>query len=301
MAIVRVPAHHSCPPQPAVAAAGGQFRDRESGENFPVALRMLPSARRRDLQAVYAVARLIDETGDTALGGLTPTQRSDSLIALREDLARVWTGSPTHPVLAALVPTVRDRGLQPEPFEQLIEANLRDQRITRYQTFPELLDYCRLSANPVGRLVLDIFGQSTPDAVQLSDRVCTALQLLEHWQDVSEDWHSGRIYLPSEDLDRYGVNEAALGEHSANPALRELMQFEIARASELLDSGAAITRQLTGWARLAVEGYVCGGRATVRALQRTGGDVLACEARPRKTDLLRAWVQLRLRETRGGR
>jgi phytoene/squalene synthetase len=141
---------------------------------------------------------------------------------------------------------------------RLIEANRRDQRQAAYATFHELVDYCDLSANPVGELVLHVFGVATPARIALSDDVCTALQLLEHWQDVQEDWERGRVYLPAEDLEHFDV---APGQTSD-----ALLAFEIERARALLDRGASLVGTLRGRARLAVAGYVGGGRAGLDAL-----------------------------------
>jgi len=142
--------------------------------------------------------------------------------------------------------------------------------------------------------VLEIFGVATPERIELSDRICTALQLIEHWQDVAEDRRAGRIYLPLEDLDRYGVRPADLDAPTAGPAVRRLVAFEAARARELLDSGTPLLRALRGWARLAVTGYVAGGRAALDALRRSGWDVLAGSPRARKRDVLRHALRLRV-------
>jgi len=262
--------------------------ERRRAENFPVALRALPRALRADLVAVYDVARVIDDLGDEAGG-----DRTALLQAFRSDLATVWTtGAPEADVLRALVPTVRRRGLEREPFDRLVRANLLDQRVTRYPTFSDLLGYCELSAEPVGRIVLGVFGVRDPELERLSDRVCTALQLIEHWQDVAEDRRAGRVYLPQEDLAAHGVSEAELDAPAASPAVRGLMAFEIDRAAELLDSGAPLVGRLSGWARLAVAGYVAGGRAALDGLRRTGGDVLAVQARTRRRDVVRHAARL---------
>jgi squalene synthase HpnC len=267
------------------------LRRRENAENFPVALRILPTAVRHDLRAIYAVARTIDELGDAA-----PGDRDVALTEFRTDLQRIWRGStPQLPVLQALVPTVWARGLTSEPFDRLIEANLVDQVVSHYATFDELIGYCKLSADPVGRLVLDVFGQRSPATTELSDRVCRALQLLEHWQDVAEDRRAGRVYLPQEDLTAFGVVEADLDRRWATEAVRELMMFEIRRAAELLESGAPLVGRLTGWARVAVAGHVAGGRAAAHGLRRTGGDVLGRTATTRGRDVAFSAAGLLLR------
>jgi squalene synthase HpnC len=271
-----------------MSARAGTLADRRRAENFPVALRVLPRALRSDLVAVYDVARVIDDLGDEASG-----DRTALLQAFRVDLAQVWTtGAPEADVLRALVPAVRRRALDPEPFDRLVQANLFDQRVTRYPAFADLLAYCELSAEPVGRIVLAVFGVRGPDLERLSDRVCTALQLIEHWQDVAEDRRAGRVYVPQEDLAAHGVAEAELDAPTASPAVRGLMAFEIDRAAELIDSGAPLVGRLSGWARLAVAGYVAGGRAALDGLRRTGGDVLAVRARTRRRDVARHAARL---------
>jgi len=268
------------------------LRDKRHAENFPVALCLLPRTLRTDLIAVYGVVRVIDDLGDRA-----PGDRTALLEAFRADLASVWeTGRPEHPVLQQLASTVAARGLDREPFDRVVRANLLDQRVHRYASYGQLRDYCALSADPIGRIVLALFGVCDPVAVELSDRVCTALQLIEHWQDITEDRRAGRVYLPQEDLAAYRVAETELdalpGEGASSPALRALMAFETTRAAELLDSGAPLIRLLHGWARLAVAGYVAGGRAAVDALRRsisgrTRSDILAGAPRSRRRDVLR--------------
>jgi squalene synthase HpnC len=265
-----------------------QLYAKRRAENFPVALRVLPSRLRAHLTAVYDVVRVIDDLGDEA-----PGDRAALLTGFAADLAGIWRGEPPRAaVLRQLVPTVRACELEPEPFARLIEANLRDQRVDRYATFEELLGYCRLSADPVGRIVLAIFGAGTPRTVALSDRVCTALQLIEHWQDVAEDRRAGRIYLPRADLVAFGVTERDLDRPVASAALRRLVEFEAARAGRWLDSGAPLVGLLHGWARLAVAGYVAGGRAAIDALRRARWDVLSQHPRVRKRDVVRHLARL---------
>lgn len=264
--------------------------DKQRSENFPVALHLLPAAVRRHLVAIYDVARTMDDLADEAAG-----DRLGLLHDFGADLERVWgTGEPSTDVLRRLVPTVHALDLPPEPFRRLLAAGVQDQLVSRYETYDELLGYCRLSADPVGRLVLAVFGVHDPRAVALSDRVCTALQLLEHWQDVGEDRRNGRTYLPQEDLRAHGVAPADLDAGQAGAPVRRLMAFEVERAAVLLDSGAPLVGLLRGWARVAVTGYVAGGRATVAALRRTGGDVLAASPRPRRRDVAGHGLRLAL-------
>lgn len=267
------------------------LEERERGENFPVVLRVLPRGVRDHLHAIYGIARTIDETGDASTG-----DRTAELLNLRSDLAAVWAGGqPQHPVVVRLAPTVSACGLSEQPFQDLIEANLLDQTKHRYHTFDELVGYCRLSAVPVGRLVLAVFDQDTPRTRRLSDDVCIALQLLEHAQDVAEDRRNGRVYLPADDLDIFGVTEHELHRHRASDGLRRLMIFETERARAMLDRGSAVVGYLRGWAQVAVAGYVAGGLATAAALQRCRGDVLATTPRPRRLDIAGTLTRLLMR------
>ena len=254
------------------------WQEREAGENFPVALRLLPARHREHLHAVYGYARTVDELGDSFAG-----DREAALLRLREETRSIWQGAtPITPVLRRLAGTVHDCALSQQPFLDLIEANLRDQRVHRYQTFEDLVGYCRLSADPVGRIVLELFGRSTPARAALSDRVCTGLQLVEHLQDVAEDRRAGRVYLPQDSLQRYGVAETDLdaASASASAALRHCVLAETDRAAQWLTEGSALVGELTGWARVAVAGFVAGGLATVAALRAVDGDVLAHHAGP---------------------
>jgi len=251
-----------------------------AGENFTVASLLVGRATREHLTAIYGFARLVDQIGDEIEG-----DRGAALDAFEQDLHRVFDGEPQHPLLLRLRATVRVCGMPREPFLRLIEANRRDQRQPTYETFDELVDYCDLSANPVGELVLYVFGAATKDRIALSDGICTALQLAEHWQDVGEDFGRGRIYLPGEDRRRFGVDDAALGATSANEPLRKLLGFETERARALLDEGAPLVGTLRGRARIAVAGYVGGGRATFDAIEGAGFDVL--RATPRSTSAQR--------------
>jgi squalene synthase HpnC len=255
----------------------------EKAENFPVALRLLPRELRADLRAVYAVVRTIDQLGDAGTG-----DRRAALEAFRRDLATVWiTGRPHSAVLTALVPTVERRGLPLEPFERLLAANLQDQRVARYERFADLLAYCSLSAAPIGRLVLAVFGAASPERIALSDRVCAGLQVVEHLQDVAEDRRAGRIYLPREDLAAHGVRDTDLDAASASPALRRLVAFELRRVTDLLDAGGPLLADLSGRARLAVAGYLAGGRAAADGIRRVDCDVLPGTPGVRRRDLAR--------------
>lgn len=261
--------------------------DKAAHENFPVATRLLPRVVRRHLLTVYAFARLVDDVGDE-----TPGDRWRRLDAIEADLERAYAGCPRLPVMRDLAATVDACGVPAEPFRCLIEANRQDQLVSRYDTFESLLGYCELSANPVGHIVLHVFGVATPARMALSDRVCTALQLAEHWQDVAEDFSRGRVYLPGDDLTRFGVAESDLAAQAAAPNVRELIRFETGRAARMLDEGAALAGTLSGFARLATSGYIAGGRAALAAIASADYDVLSGTPRPRRSRVVAGWVRL---------
>ena len=256
----------------------GEVMARVEGENFPVASKLLPRRLRGHLLAVYGFARLVDELGDSA-----PGDRLAALDWLSGELGAACEGRAEHPLMVRLAVTIGECGLPREPFERLIEANRVDQRISRYETWEQLRSYCSLSADPVGEIVLGVFGCSTPERVALSDSICTALQLAEHCQDVAEDHAAGRIYLPEEDLARFDCQEAMFAAGPPTPApLRAVLAFEVARGRALLDRGAPLLGQLRGRERLAIAGFLAGGRAALDAIERARYDVLAGPPRASK-------------------
>jgi phytoene synthase len=268
-------------PRPALPP-GTQLLAHADHENFRVVTRLVPRKAREQLLAVYAFARLTDDLGDEHRG-----DRSAALDWLEGDLRAALEGRPSHPVTARLSRAIADTDMTAAPFFALIAANRRDQTIVRQATWDHLLDYCRLSANPIGAAVLGIAGALTPEREALSDRVCSGLQVVEHLQDVGEDAAAGRIYLPADDLQRFGVVDADLIAAEASPALRSVVAFELARARDLLAAGIPLTRSLRGWCRLAVAGYVAGGMAAADAIEAAGYDVLAGSMRPRRARTLR--------------
>jgi squalene synthase HpnC len=265
------------------APSAEEVMARAETENFPVASRVLPRRSREHLLAVYGYARLVDELGDTA-----PGDRLAALDWLELELTRVYEGTPEHPLMQRLARTVRECALPRGAFERLIEANRVDQRVARYETWEQLRGYCALSADPVGEIVLGVFGAATPERVALSDKICTALQLAEHCQDVAEDYAAGRVYLPAEDLESFDCNPDKVDfgepsrEGSDRAALRDVLAFEVERARRLLDEGAPLIGQLRGRERLAVAAFSAGGRAALDAIERAGYDVLAGAPRASK-------------------
>ncbi|GGY36221.1 phytoene synthase [Streptomyces xanthochromogenes] len=273
--------------------------DKATDENFPVAPFFLPRAWRDDLMAVYGFARLVDDIGDGDLApggadarhlGVAAADADDRLVmldAFEADLRRVFDGTPRHPLLVALQPTVRRCALTPEPFLGLIAANRQDQRVRRYETYEDLLAYCELSANPVGRLVLGITGTTSPERVRRSDAICTALQIVEHLQDVKEDLGRDRIYLPAEDMSRFHVTQADLAVPTGNASVRALVAFEAERAGSLLNEGTPLVGSVHGRLKLLLAGFVAGGRAALDAVAAAGHDVLPGPPKPTKARLMR--------------
>ncbi|MEU9310785.1 squalene synthase HpnC [Streptomyces sp. NPDC048256] len=290
---------------PAASRIGDPERgtlDKAADENFPVAPFFLPRAWRDDLMAVYGFARLVDDIGDGDLApggadarllGVSATAAEDRLAlldAFEADLHRVFDGSdgsPRHPLLRRLQPTVRRRSLGREPFLGLIAANRQDQLVTRYETYDDLLAYCELSANPVGRLVLAVTGAATPERIRRSDAICTALQIVEHLQDVSEDLGRDRVYLPAADMKRFHVKESDLAKNTAGASVRALVAYEAERARELLNEGAPLVGSVHGRLRLLLAGFVAGGSAAIKAIAAAGYDVLPGPPKPGRLRLLR--------------
>ncbi|MEV7979242.1 squalene synthase HpnC [Streptomyces sp. NPDC086519] len=273
--------------------------DKAADENFPVAPFFLPKAWRDDLMAVYGFARLVDDIGDGDLApggadarllGVSQADADNRLVlldAFEADLRRVFDAVPHHPLLRRLQPVVRRHSLTPEPFLGLIAANRQDQFVKRYETYDDLLAYCELSANPVGRLVLAVTGTSTADRIRLSDSICTALQIVEHLQDVAEDLGRDRIYLPAEDMKRFHVQEADLARKTAGASVRALVAYEAQRARDLLNEGAPLVGSVHGRLKLLLAGFVAGGRAAVHAIAAAEYDVLPGPPKPGKGRLLR--------------
>lgn len=275
MGLTTAPVEGPAIASPSVAAA----RARARSENFPVALRILPKRRRESLYAAYALARHIDDVGDDPT--VAPAARLAALAALETQLLTCWSGDPVL------------RALPIDAFLDLIAANEADQSVRRYRTYEDLLAYCALSANPIGRVVLAAFDVDDPALASLSDSVCTALQILEHCQDVAEDLRDrDRIYLPADDLVFFDVGEHDLHGPATPPAVRRLVERQVDRAALLLADGDLLVRRLHGFARIAIAGYVSGGRATVDALRRVDCAVLAGAPRPSRRDVVRHLARL---------
>ena len=251
---------------------------QKGSENFPVVLKALPARPRAHLLAVYGFARLVDDIGDEYEG-----DRLAALGWVEEELYRARSGAATHPVMVRLQPLLSDLDIGDEPFLALIEANRQDQNKHRYQTQAELAEYCKLSANPIGHLVLAVFGSATPERIVLSDAVCTGLQLVEHLQDIREDYvENGRVYFPADEMARFGVQEGDLAESRSSEALKRLVAHQCDTARGLLGRGDTLVASLNGWAKATVAGYVAGGFAALDAIAGADHDVLAKLRTPKK-------------------
>jgi len=250
---------------------------RARTENFPVASLLFPRRLRPHLRAVYGFARLVDILGDELDG-----DRLAALDDLEHELEACYSGEPTWPVMQALQPTIGEFTLPREPFLRLIEANRMDQRISEYETWDDLREYCRHSADPVGRLVLGLLRlDREPDVVAKSDDVCTGLQLVNFLQDVPRDLELGRVYLPAEDRRRFGVT--ALDRPS--PELRRTLEHEAARARDLLAGGVLLQARIGGRVGRAVGLFARGGLAALAALERAQWDIFTQRPRPSRARL----------------
>ena len=204
------------------------------------------------------------------------------------DLDLCYAGTPTAPHLQALQHTIRAFAIPPEPFRKLITANRMDQTQHRHATFADVLHYCEHSANPVGFLYLLLFGYDDEKRRRLSDATCTALQLANFWQDVRRDWDKGRVYLPLEDMERFGYTEEELAEGVCNQAFRDLMAWEVERVQGLFEQGLPLVETLEGTARLHVKLFSLGGMRVLDAIRAQDYDVLS--KRPVVSGRRKAWL-----------
>ena len=257
-------------------------------ENFSVATWFLPARLRQHFYNVYAYCRISDDLGDE-VGN--PQQSLELLNQWEAELEACYSGSPRHPVFVALSQTVRQFSIPQHEFSDLLIAFRRDQAVTRFQTFDDVLGYCKYSANPVGHLVLYLCGYSDAERQQLSDYTCTALQLANFWQDVAVDYSKGRIYLPLEDLGRYGVTEEEIANHRATPAFIEMMKFEVERAREWFDRGLPLVKKVNRELAVDLELFSRGGQEILNAIERQGFDVLG--RRPVISKARKLWLVLR--------
>jgi squalene synthase HpnC len=240
-------------------------------ENFSVATWFLPKRLRQHFYNVYAYCRISDDLGDE-VGN--PQQSLELLDQWEAELNSCYAGSPRHPVFVALAETVQQCGIPKHEFSDLLIAFRQDQTVTRFETFDNVLGYCRYSANPVGHLVLYLCGYSDAERQQLSDYTCTALQLANFWQDVFVDYGKGRIYLPLEDLRRFGVTGDDIAQRRATPQFTAMMKFEVERAREWFERGLPLIKKVDRALALDLDLFSRGGLEILRAIERQDFDVL---------------------------
>jgi squalene synthase HpnC len=240
-------------------------------ENFSVATWFLPSRLRQHFYNVYAYCRISDDLGDE-VGN--PRQSLELLDHWEAELNACYSGAPRHPVFVALQETVAQFEIPRHEFSDLLIAFRQDQAVTRFETFNDVLGYCRYSANPVGHLVLYLCGYKDSERQQLSDYTCTALQLANFWQDVSTDYGKGRIYLPLEDMRRFSVTEEDIAQRRARPEFLKLMRFEVQRAREWFERGLPLVKKVDKALAIDLELFSRGGQAILNAIEAQGFDVL---------------------------
>jgi squalene synthase HpnC len=241
-------------------------------ENFPVASRLVPPRLRGAVIAIYRFARGADDIADE--GDAPPAARLAALDHYAAMLDAIERGDvPGEAPFLALAREIRAHELPLAPLRALLSAFRQDVVKTRYTDFPDLADYCARSANPVGRLLLHLYGVDDDSSRAQSDAICTGLQLANFWQDIAVDWTKGRVYLPQEDLRRYAVDEAQIGAGRCDERWTRLLAFEVARTRELLESGRVLTRRLPLRLRLELNLVVAGGLRILRRIDASGGDV----------------------------
>lgn len=266
------PGRLHAPLRPAECKAYCSKLARRHYENFTVASVLLPPGLIRHFHNLYAYCRWADDLADETAGG------AESLRLLqwwREELVRCYEDHPRHPVLVALQQTIQRFDIPRQPFLDLLTAFEQDQRVQRYQTFDQLRDYCRCSANPVGRLVLYVGDAFSEEAARLSDHICTALQLANFWQDVARDLDRGRVYLPEEDRGRFGYGDEDLLARRFTPTFAELMRFQVDRTRDLFYRGFPLVDLVPAVLRSDVELFIQGGLAILRKIEAAGYDVLS--------------------------
>ena len=257
-------------------------------ENFHVASWFLPQRLRPHFHAVYAYCRVSDDLGDEV-------ETTEQALALLDfwgaELDACYQGRARHPVFVALAETIRACAIPKEPFADLLVAFRQDQTVKRYRTMDELRGYCRYSANPVGRLVLYVCGYTDRERFRLSDATCTALQLANFWQDVAQDYARGRIYLPLDAMERYGVTEAIIAAGEATPNFRALLKYEVDTAREMFDIGLPLIRKVDRELALDLDLFSRGGLEILRAIENRDYDVL--RARPALSSMTKLSLVMR--------
>jgi squalene synthase HpnC len=270
----KLPREYAIPeeaPTPAEAQAYCRRLARTHYENFSVATWFLPQRLRQDFFNVYAYCRISDDLGDE-VGD--PEASLGLLDQWEAELDACYAGSPRHPVFVALSDTIRKCEIPKQTFVDLLTAFRQDQRVSRYATFDEVVGYCRYSANPVGHLVLYLCGYRDAERQALSDFTCTALQLANFWQDVSVDYANGRIYLPVEDLRRFGVGEEDIAAQRNTSAFCGMMRFEVERARDWFRRGLPLIEKVDRELAIDIELFSRGGQEILNAIEAQGYNVL---------------------------
>jgi len=241
-------------------------------ENFPVASLLLPARLRRPVGVIYAFARSADDFADE--GDAPPGERLAALDRYRAELDRIEHGRPPQTALFhALAAVIREHRLPLQPFRDLLDAFSQDVVKSRYADFAEVMDYCRRSANPVGLLMLHLYGAATPGNIACSDSICSGLQLVNFWQDVEIDWRKDRVYLPADERERFGVTERQIAAGATDDGWRALMSFQVDRARAMLDSGAPLVHALPGRIGWELRMIVQGGLRILEKIDQVRGDV----------------------------
>jgi len=270
---------------------------REHYENFPVG-RLVPKEMQIHVHAVYAFARYADDLADEGYAGSKKDQGARDVMTPGERLTALndWerqllapAGTPgLHFIFIAVHETIRVLNLPTSLFTDLLSAFRQDVVKTRYANFPEVLDYCRRSANPVGRLVLLLHGQRDEELHKLADHICTGLQLANFWQDVAVDLEKDRIYLPEDERNKYEVSESQLFARGFDEKYQRLLKFQVDRTQEIFDRGAPLTKKLHGMLRLEIRLTWLGGTTILRKIEAQNYDTLNHRPKLRKTDF--AWL-----------
>jgi phytoene synthase len=261
---------------------------RSHYENFPVGSALVPKRLRKHFYSIYAFARVADDFADEGHGhGFSEHQRLEALDEWQRMLIESLAGRARHPVFVALAQTISEFDLPATLFEDLLSAFMQDVTIRRYESFDQLADYCRRSANPIGRLVLLLFGYRDEQRHQWSDQICTALQLTNHWQDVAIDLDKDRVYLPHEDLVRFGLSVDDLIARDSTEGFRRLMKFEVERARAMFKRGTPLCVSVSGRLGLELRSVWLGGMRILDRVEQNGFDVFARRPAITSTDKLK--------------
>ena len=267
---------------------------RSHYENFSIASCLLPKHLKPHFYAIYAFARGVDDLGDEAVG-----DRLALLDLWAQELDSCYTGKPSHPHFVALAKTIRLFDIPPLPFKRLIEANRRDQKSVRFGTFAALLEYCTYSANPVGHLLLYLAGINDDQLQVIADKTCTALQLTNFLQDIRRDYDVGRIYIPLEDFDRFGVSEHQIRHGKLDANFRSLMAFEISRTRKMFVDGYRLINHLDGSIRNDFALFVRGGLSILLTIENRNYDVLSSRPTLSKFEKAKILIAIWVRSTLG--